>query len=100
MNSLKCVARTSEYRGLSQLEKGLKLIDEEGASLREAAEAVGITLSSLFRAKKARAENRDVGVPGRPRILNTKEEATLVQAIVDADIAGKPLTYKRLREVV
>jgi|SRR5271163_407212 hypothetical protein len=100
MNSLVRVSRTSAYRGLSKVDRALKLMDEEGAGLRESAEAVEISYSKLFRAKKAREENREIGVHGRPRILNTKEEAELVQAIVDADIAGKPLTYKRLREVV
>jgi hypothetical protein len=54
----------------------------------------------LFRAKKAKEENRNIGVNGRPIILNNKEEIQLVEAIVDADIAGKPLPYKQLREVV
>ena len=55
---------------------------------------------TLFRAKKAKEENRNIGVNGRPIILNNKEEIQLVEAIVDADIAGKPLPYKQLREVV
>ena len=100
MHSLSRTARTPEYWRLSQVEKGLKLMSKKGASMPQAAEAVGCTVSSLFRAKEAVAKNRDIGKAGRPKNLNMKEEAQLVSAIVEADIAGKPLTYKRLREVV
>ena len=73
---------------------------EQGCSKPLAAKAVNCSVSALFRAKKATEENRDIGKGGRPRNLNPKEEAQLIGAIVDADIANKPLTYKRLREVV
>ena len=100
MNSLSRISRTSDYRGLSPVEKGLKLMEEEEVSLRQAAETVGITISMLQRAQRALAEGRDVGKHGRPRILNTKEERMLVEAVVEAEIIGKALTHKRLREVV
>jgi transposase len=78
----------------------LKLMAEQGCSKPLAAKAVNCSVSALFWAKKATEENRDIGKGGRPRNLNPKEEAQLIGAIVDADIANKPLTYKRLREVV
>jgi hypothetical protein len=100
MDSLAHIACLPEYRELSNVEKGLKLMKNEDCSIREAAAAVGIGAQQLWRAKIAQQENRDIGKKGRPRILNVKEEGELVSAIVKADIAGKPLTYKRLREVV
>jgi hypothetical protein len=42
------ISRTSEYRGLSKVEKGLKLMAEQGCSKPLAAKAVNCSVSALF----------------------------------------------------
>jgi transposase-like protein len=89
-----------EYRGLSAVEKAVKLIQERQSSIREAAGATGADPSAVFRAKKALKENRAIGVAGRPKVLGIEGEASLLEAIKEADEKRKSLTYQQLRDRV
>lgn len=100
MDSILRILRTQEYRRLSKVKKALKLIEEEGVSLRQAHKATGASISSIFRAKRAREEARDIGTKGRPKILGNKGEACLIKAIIEADKKKKPMSYQKLKEAV
>lgn len=100
MDSLVRLTRTSEYRGLSKVEKAIKLMEEERCSFPRAARATGAAVATIFRAKKAREEGRPIGVPGRPLILGIDGEECLVMAIQEADDKRKQLSYVKLRERV
>ena len=73
---------------------------DRGVPCATAARAVGVDRDVLRRAKKAKDEGREIGKPGRPRLLTVGGEAQLVSAVIEAEVAGQPLTHKRLREVV
>lgn len=100
MHSVVRITRTSAYRGLSKVDKAVKLVEEEQCSLPEASNATGVPVTTIWRAKKAKAEKRTVGVPGRPLLLGIDGENCLVVAIQEADEQRKQLTYAKLRERV
>lgn len=100
MFSLAREAATGEYRGLSRVERGVKLVEDGKATLREAATALGMDHMKIWRALHAKKEGRPIGKRGRPRLLNPLEEAQLVKAAEEADKLQKGLTLARLREEV
>lgn len=100
MNSIHRVLSTQEYRGLSPAEKALKLVESKQYGVREALEATGVSAPQYYRAKRAREENRDIGVNGRPKVLGREGEALLIAALDDAREKQEPLSHKELREKV
>lgn len=100
MHPISRILGTREYRGLSQVDKAIKLHDEQHVSYREAAALTGVSASAIFRAKKARAEDRQVGVRGRPKVLGNKGEDALVRYIKEADNNKRPMSFRKLRDKV
>lgn len=94
------IARTVEYRGKNQMEKAIKLVNEEDIPVQIAAKATGVDRFALSRALKSKEEGREVGSVGRPRVLTQEEEDKLV-SIVKEKIKNKtPLTYKQFKTMV
>ena len=91
------VARTCEYRHLSNTEKAVKLVYEEGFGINEVAKAMKVSKGKIYRGKIAVGENREVGVSGKPRVLGKEGEAQLVSIISEADNARKPLKYSDVK---
>jgi hypothetical protein len=67
----------SVRKAKTPVEKGLACLSS-GATWWVAASAVGVSKGTLFRAKKAKLANRQVGKTGRPRLLSDAEEEELV----------------------
>jgi hypothetical protein len=100
MQAYQRLLRTGDYRNLSDVDKALKLMEEKEVSMACAAKVVGIDVGRVKRAKKAKKENRCVGVVGRPKLLSSEGEAKLVDAILEADNAKKALSYQKVKEKV
>ena len=94
------IARLPEYRGLSNIEKALLLINNHQCSLNQAATATGVGKSRIRRAIEAKKSNQPIGKNGRPKVLGDNGEACLVAAIKEADEKRVSLTYVQLRERV
>lgn len=94
------ISRTREYKDLTDYEKVMKLMKDYQISMRKACGIVGVTPQSIIRGKKAVAENRCVGIPGRPTLLNAVGEAELVKCIEDADDKKEALSFKKVKEKV
>jgi hypothetical protein len=93
------ILATSEYRGLSKIEKGLKLINDENVPNKMAADILEIGHRNLDRAKVAFQEGRELGKNGRPPLFNEEETLSLVGHLkaLPADLR---ITYKELRNQV
>jgi hypothetical protein len=63
---LECLSCTCEYRSLSNIDKALKMIAKMDVPLKQAARVMNITPEKLKKAKKAKEENRCVGVKEKP----------------------------------
>ena len=74
-----CLRATAAYRGLEDVEKAVKMCNEEGISERVAAKACNVSRGAVERAKKAKKEGRDWGLTGRPRLLAPEYEVELVR---------------------
>jgi hypothetical protein len=97
---LRRISRTSEFRGLEDIEKGVKLVREYGVRPTDAARAMQMDRSRIRRAVKAVDEGRKIGANGKPAILTPNEEAQLA-SIVKENIKKKtPLKYKEFKEAV
>ena len=100
MNSLTRLCSTREYRGLSKVEKALKLVENNEGGVREALAATGTSAPQYYRAKRAREENRSIGVHGRPILLGDEGEALLIEAIDEGREKKDPLEYQEIKQKV
>ena len=100
MNSVRRITTTQEYHGLSNIEKAHKLIEEKQAGVREVCRVLGVNAGQLTRAKKAKAESKQIGVNGRPKILGEEGEAMLVNAIDEARKKKEPMNYHEVKNKV
>ena len=95
------IARLPEYRGLSNIEKALLLINNHQCSLNQATTATGVGKSRIRRAIEAKKSNRPIGKNERSKVLGDNGEAYLVAAAIkEADEKRVSLTYVQLRERV
>lgn len=78
---LKSISLGAEYRGLTNVEKAVKLVQEHSAKPTTAANAMGVEKNKLKRALKAVEEGRNMGVRGRPTLLQPEEEEVLVSIV-------------------
>lgn len=73
-NTILKLSRTREYRGMTPIDKAVKILSENKFSLREVVRMMEVPQTNLFRAKKAAANNKGVGVVGRPKVLGEEGE--------------------------
>lgn len=90
---------TSEYRGLSNKEKAIKLIENNVASRRIAEEICGVSRRGIGRAMKAKEEGRDIEVNHRPPIFSDDECEELLKIIED-NYPTSGLNYVEIRKKV
>jgi len=91
---------TNEFRGLEDIEKAVKLVEEHEANKSLAAKVCHVDRSALRRALQAKKERRPWGVPGRSRNLTLAEEERL-ESLVDNEIKRKqPPSYKAFQDMV
>jgi transposase len=95
----KLIARR-EFRKLGDVEKAVKLNKEYGTSQEDAAAVCGVSRNQLRKGKKAVEEGRDVGVVGRPTLLNPKEEEQLVALVKENVKKNTPLKYLEFKDAV
>jgi hypothetical protein len=90
---------TSDFRGLTQMEKGMKLIEDLNISARIAADILEINQTSFRRALRARADGRQIGRVGKPPIFNEEEEINFLEYLksLPEDVR---LTYTLIRQEV
>ena len=69
---------TSDFRHLSKVEKAVKLVHDFNVPSSLAAESVNMSRTTLQRATRAVAEEREIGRCGKPRIFNEIENAQLI----------------------
>jgi hypothetical protein len=98
MNPLVRICNTRDFCGLSKAEKAIKLVEKGYGGVRESLTAIGI--SAYYRAKRARKEERKIGVTGRPKVLGDEREALLIVTIDEAREKKEPLNYQQIREKV
>jgi hypothetical protein len=95
------ILATGELReDLEPLEKAVKLVKDYNVGQRLAAEVCGVGRKAVRCALDAVKKGRPVGVVGRPRIFAMKEEGELVDAIDQAELKQKGLTFKQFQEKV
>ena len=85
------------YRGLTPLEQALKMNEEEGIGRRIAAKVCNVGVGTIERAITAKAEGRNIGVNGRPRLLPSQIELALVKEIEDAESTQQHLTLEQVQ---
>lgn len=81
---------------LQNLENALEAIVDGGLSFRQAEEQFGVPRATLYR--RYRGQNGDR--LGKPPVLNTNEENSIVEAITVASKFGYPFTIRLLKEFV
>lgn len=69
-------------------------------SLRRAIIHTKSSPSSVYRAKKAYLEHREIGVNGRPTRLSRQKEAELVELVQKRTKEGKAMRYGEVKEAV
>jgi hypothetical protein len=90
---------TSEYRGLSQAQKGIKLMNDENLPNKMAADILQMGHRNLDRARAAIKEGREPGKNGRPPLFNEEEITTFIEQL-KVGPADCRITYKELRNQV
>lgn len=96
---LKLIA-TADYRGLSSLEKGLKLIADGHCGLIIAGELCSVSRSALQRGKRALAARRYPGINGRPTIFSHAEKENVVNVLHQEFQKGVIVDYEEGKRVV
>ena len=91
---------SSAYRSLPEVERAMKLVNDEGLSQNKASMYSRVERTKLRRAIKAQKAGRPVGQVGRPRILNDNMEELLKDKINDALNNGETITSARFRDLV
>ena len=90
----------NEFRQLNQSQKALKLVVEYNCSHRKAATLTGLSKATITRFVKAHHDGRDIGVQGRPNILNKKEKEIVISKINDRLDNGVITKYKDIKAIV
>jgi hypothetical protein len=88
---------SAAYRGLTPLEQALKMNEEEGIGRRIAAKVCNVGVGTIERAITAKAEGRNIGVNGRPRLLPSQIELALVKEIEEAESTQQHLTLEQVQ---
>jgi len=91
---------TSDYRTLSNLRKGLKLIADGHCGLTCAGELCSVGRSALQRGRLALLEGRDPEVNGRPTIFSASEKENVLNVLNQERKEGVNIDYKEGQRVV
>jgi hypothetical protein len=94
------IINTIDFRGLTPLQKALKLIEEYHISQRQAAKACKVGRRAVQCALNTHKRGRPVGVRGRPKIFKLAEENEVISRIDEAEVNQKPLTFKSFQDLV
>ncbi len=89
-----------EFRGLSRIEKAVKLIKDEKATYQATCEYFQISKGSLQRAVKATSEGRSIGRNGKPPTFTVIEELCLVDLIKEKIYSGENIKLDKLCDIV
>lgn len=100
MASINALFATSEYRGLDELERAVKLVEDKHTSASEAARICGVSRAAVRRGIEAHKKGRDIGLTGRPRLLSPAEEKQLVNVLEEADQKKQPIKFEQFQDVV
>mmetsp|Transcript_5819 Transcript_5819/g.8087 ORF Transcript_5819/g.8087 Transcript_5819/m.8087 type:complete len:151 (+) Transcript_5819:21-473(+) len=83
-----------DYRELSSLKKGLKLISDGHCGLTLAGELCSVGRSALQRGLKALTAGRDPGINGRPKIFSASEKENVVNILLQERQEGITIDYE------
>lgn len=72
---------TQNYRGEFSHMKGLMLLEELDIFITEAAEAVSLSHTLIYRAIRTREEERELGINGRFQIFNKEDSEELLRPL-------------------
>ena len=97
---IKYILTTSEYRALSKLEKGVKLVVDGVCGQESAAKMVDVDRTSIRRVIAAFKCLRPIGCNGRAPALEPFEEINLIVEVLNKDVENTPLTSKQAGDVV
>jgi hypothetical protein len=97
--SLRLLA-TSDYRNLPPIDKAIKLREDEKLSYRTVVKSTDVTLPSLQRAEKARAEGRELGVNGRPNVLNKAAMECFIDLVNSFIDMREEINYDTAKQLV
>ena len=96
--------KSSPYLALSlirstikPIEKAIALIENYEFSYGDAANTVGLHLSSVKRAMKAKKEGRRIGKTGRPNLLTEEQEQNLLNVIRDRAQSRNAMTVAEIQ---
>ena len=67
------ILATSDYRCLNSTKRAMKLVTGENLSYRESAKITGTSHGVIIKALNAIRDGREIGINGRPSILNDEE---------------------------
>jgi hypothetical protein len=101
IRSLQRTARHKEYRCYEDpRERAAHLVIDKLCGTRAAAEALGISESSVRRAMTAFSNCRDVGRVGQPPALTTEGTAELKKFVVESEKTNVSLTSEQIANKV
>jgi hypothetical protein len=68
--------------------------------VRQAIVVTGASTPQIYRTKKAKVEEREIGVRGRPKALKTEKKTLLVIALIETRENQTPMTYSEVKQKV
>ena len=90
---------TNEFRGLSPVQKGIKLIEDYNVTFIKAAEICGVSKSKIQRAKQAENQGREPGINGRSILLKHSEEVEVLKILQTKTEINEVVIEEAQREV-
>ena len=90
---------TNEFRGLSPIQQGIKLIEDYNMTFIKAAEICGVSKSKIQRAKQAQNQGREPGINGRPLLLKHNEEIEVLEILQTKNEINEVVIEEAQREV-
>ena len=97
--SVRRLLSTQKYRGKKPVEKGLLLHLEEDISYDQAAKLTSVNRKAIFRAFRAKLEGRQIGVAGKPKILNQEDTQEIITRLRALKATNK-VTITEVQELV
>jgi hypothetical protein len=90
LSDLRRIYLQSEMRGLSDLEKAVKLRQQTNCTRAQAIQVCAVHTSALRRAEAAAKDGRTLGTIGRPTLLSKGQEDALLEMIKEECQSGNP----------
>jgi len=91
---------TSSYRELNQLERAMKLVEDDECSYRVAAKVCSVKKNQIESGIKAKRKGRAVGKVGRPHALTPAQEESVAKKLQEKIDKGLNPTFKEFTDMV